>query len=568
MTFKLKVVSLHTSRDALKMVTKPKNLPRDTRGLPEGMDPHKFYEYTIQERSQTATGLEGFLYQIIPWSVIRSFAIAIDPFYQFKVAPGTITPANRIRTRDVLSALDTQRLNVRRRHFFSCRTMSDPNNGFFPGAYTCVAPTNEVAQTVLSPQEKLPSKSSDTTKRTRLVGSDQGEFEKFKHTLAVPGRDVFSSSFIDQYYTVFFPIRDNSGQYWHDTVTTAATLSKAALDDIVSGERSAVQECMADHALAMYKDTNPQFRGLSIFRDIVELKDLPRTVLTLKNTLAHLSELARSLPISESLKRKLFAQTTSVSDIPKEYLSYHFGWKLLYKSILDVLQKPAKISRQIDFLIRRSGKATTYRTSKKFLSARSGSIPSFVYDPSLMRNEGPRPGVPLTASRIEREIELKLVINTTFDFPTLNRPKFAHDLFMDKLGLYPRPTDLYNLVPWTWLVDWFTGLGNYVEVIDEINRDQSLINWGFLTGISTGSLTTEHTSRVFSNRYLWINNALTYSENYRNVGHSSVLHWSFQLRKDLATVMSVKTTANPASLTPYQQSIIGALLSSRTNFRR
>jgi hypothetical protein len=186
-----------------------------------------------------------------------------------------------------------------------------------------------------------------------------------------------------------------------------------------------------------------------------------------------------------------------------------------------------------------------------------------------MTNEGPWPFQALVVGRVEREIELKMVINTTFDFPTLNRPKFVHDKFMDKLGLIPRPTDLYNLVPWTWLVDWFSGAGNYIEIIDEINRDRSIINWGFLTGISTGRAISEHRSRTYNNRtYVDLIWDRTSVDTYQPFAHTSVVDFTFQLRKSLATVMDVKTTADVGSLTPYQQSILGSLLSQRINFRR
>lgn len=50
--------------------------------------------------------------------------------------------------------------------------------------------------------------------------------------------------------------------------------------------------------------------------------------------------------------------------------------------------------------------------------------------------------------------------------------------------------------------------------------------------------------------------------------HSSLLHIDLQLRKNVAGIFDVKTTSDPASLSPYQNSIIGALLAQRTNFRR
>ena len=47
----------------------------DTRGLPEGYDPHKFYEYRRDTLVKTANGIESFAYKYIPWSIMESFAL-------------------------------------------------------------------------------------------------------------------------------------------------------------------------------------------------------------------------------------------------------------------------------------------------------------------------------------------------------------------------------------------------------------------------------------------------------------------------------------------------------------
>jgi hypothetical protein len=50
--------------------------------------------------------------------------------------------------------------------------------------------------------------------------------------------------------------------------------------------------------------------------------------------------------------------------------------------------------------------------------------------------------------------------------------------------------------------------------------------------------------------------------------HTSVLELDLQFRKNLAGMMDVKYIAEPSTLTPYQQSILGALLAQRTRITR
>jgi len=160
-----------------------------------------------------------------------------------------------------------------------------------------------------------------------------------------------------------------------------------------------------------------------------------------------------------------------------------------------------------------------------------------------------------------------MALNYTFRFPDVNVPEFSSRLWRHNLGLNPRPIDIYNLVPWTWLVDWFTGLGNYLEIIDTISTDDTVINWGMITSVTKGSLTTERESKIDrfqGSSFNYAGSGAYIPVQFRN---TSKFDYTFQLRKDLATIMDVKTTANVSTLTLYQQSILGAILAQSGRFR-
>jgi hypothetical protein len=83
----------------------------DTRGLPEGYDPHKLYEYRYDTLIKNSSGLESFLFKLMPISMVKSFAFAVDPTYQYKVSPRPITPHNRTRYRGSIS-VSTENLST------------------------------------------------------------------------------------------------------------------------------------------------------------------------------------------------------------------------------------------------------------------------------------------------------------------------------------------------------------------------------------------------------------------------------------------------------------------------
>jgi hypothetical protein len=317
---------------------------------------------------------------------------------------------------------------------------------------------------------------------------------------------------------------------------------------------------MQDHSIGMYSGIFPQKRAYTLFRNVAELKDVPRSLLSLRDSLTGLSKFSDALEKAGPRTRELLHSLRTVRDqVPKEWLSYWFGWRQLYSDVVGLLDAPAKIGKKIDFLVRRNSKPTTYRSRKVIIE--NGTPPDgFLYDFSL------EDSIDLKHSYV-RTTELKMVVNTTFDFPPTDLPNFRQKEFYRQLGAFPTPVDLYNLVPWTWLFDWFTGFGNYLEVIEGINSDDKLINWGLITAKVGVELETAYIGKVKWSKIS--GEAFDEIDNYSIVEHHHIskLHYTLQLRRDLSTILGVRTTGDKASLSPYQLSILAAILSTRGKFR-
>ncbi len=557
------------------MVVKiPKGLSgNDTRGLPEGFDPHMLYEYNRETLVKNATGIESFIWKYIPFAISKSLAFAIDPTAPFKVAPHRITPYNRQRERSVASVLQKRSWHVTN---ISIGHAQSPNYG---NVAVCWDPQLTEIRAVLydqtnelTAQPPLVDYSDDTTSRTRLVGSKQGTARFFKSYINCPGRRVQQVERIDYVYHPAPGIpdatcsarggtantrADTQGTKTYDFASPAALLFPNSLRTLRDMEYAYLENLISKEAVNLFKNWSPDKRSSTLLRNIVELRDIPRSIVSLQQTLINLRSLYTSLARSPSIQKIVFDLKNTARDIPNEYLSYHFGWKQTYKDVMELLALPETMSKKYSFLIRRATKPTTFRVKKEYLSALSEGLPSFEYDSAPIEY-----GINQT-TRLERKTELRLVINATFDFPPVNAVSFRSGSMLDRMGLVPRPTDLYNLTPWTWLVDWFTGLGSYVELIDQMNRDSSLINWGMITGHTTGRLITKRDSKVDSRHYtvedfVGTTETLT-TESY---GHESVLNYECRIRKDAAAAFVVNTTAVP-SLSGYQQSILGALLAQR-----
>jgi hypothetical protein len=414
----------------------------------------------------------------------------------------------------------------------------------------------------------------DTTSRTRLMGSEQGTMRFFKSYINSPSRHL---TLDDRYQYIYHPAvgipssscvavggtGNNSAQGTEHTRVeigpTAAVFFQNSLDTLRVAEYAYMDQLIAKQAPSMLKEWSPNKRTYTLFRNLVELRDVPRSIASLQESLKAFGKLYSSLSTNRTIRDAIFSLGPVLKQIPNEYLSYHFGWKQLYKDLMELLALPEAMSKKYSFLIRRAGKPTTFRsTLKSFDSATVGNVPGFSYTGGGALEYGNS-----ESSRVQRTTTLQLVINATFDFPEVNAVSFRSHSYLDRIGLVPRPTDIYNLIPWTWLVDWFTGLGNYVEIIDNMARDDTLVNWGFITAKTSGVLTTEFKSKTDNRSYViedfvGTSTSISTTENR----HSSALHFECQTRKDVATVLDVKTTCEP-NLSAYQKSILGAILAQR-----
>jgi hypothetical protein len=342
-----------------------------------------------------------------------------------------------------------------------------------------------------------------------------------------------------------------------------ATLSVSSFNQLRDGEINYCKALCQKQAISMLKSVEPLAGEYTLFRNLVELRDVPRSVAQLKQTALDLRKVYLSLSHSPKTRKVIFNLKGLAKDVPNEYLSYHFGWKQLWRDLNDLLALPEKTSKKVNFLMSRNKQPTTLRAKRIVPSYTGTGVSGFDYrqssdDYSLQ-----------TSSHIERESEVRLVVNRTWDFPPVNSVEFKRHVFAERTGIIPRITDIYNLTPWTWLADWFTGLGNYIDLIETINsKDSGIINWGMISCVTTGKLVTDFQSQSTSYRTLQIDGGPIQSEEYYTQNrHQSQFVYRCHTRSDVATILDLNITSVPTTLTAYQKSILGALIAQRAKFR-
>lgn len=520
------------------------------------LDPLGFYRLKVGILADESTGLENFAYRIFGSDLIGSVALAINPLRQFLVADEKISPVNRTRTFTVMGTPWARK----KRHKETQIIGRSPPNVLTPNPYdreayseSVTVPSNTTSS--LTSQETITGTIKDTTYRTRPIGNDQGEFELWKPRVRCPPASRNRVSLESNVYTTAGGVtyRSRDAEFMSDfTVGPAARITKASVDALYTSEKTFLQQKMAENALSIASRLSPVRKEFSLGRSVAELRELPRSI----KATAESWLLAR-----ETLSRKQKISTRRGTSAPGEYVNISFGWLPIYRDVIRMLSMPERISRRVNRLMYRNGLDNTFRTRFPLGSFPVSSPPSFTFD--LLQNES-LVGI---GTHGTREIELRGMINAGLRFPALALPVLQRDLMRRAWGLYPDPEDVYNLVPWSWLVDWFTGLGDYVDAFNIVNRDPSIINFGFLTGISSGWIDTVQTSKATRIQKVSITPpvpATVFTENIvENKVRTARLEWRLQLRSTFGSAYGLRPSNDLQLFSGDQLTILGAILTAR-----
>lgn len=494
-------------------------------------------------RAAKRAKVDRILSDIVGVDYVRSVRLAFDPFSDYYLAPQPIIPINR--TRKVRTCGASNRGHKQTETSVNTYIPLDAST---PNAYDTLPVQVSTSKSTSGPtswaqQDSIFGFISDTTRRTRPKLAENGELELF-----IPRLHSTSRSYSGKYWDV--AVDDvNPGGYYRisrteryrqmNTIGPSGRISQRDVDKILSAERLNSVEKFSQHATSLLIKARPNRRNFSLIREIGELKDLPNL---LRGTLSGLIGL---------VKRGEF----SWSDI---FLSKEFGYDPLVSSITDLVHLPDIIAKRVNYLVSRIGKDTTFRSSVFGLEGLDNP-PDFTYNVAYGEKNG------ASSASGFRHWSVRLVNSVNVRFPYLELPTLKRDVGLALYGAKFRPTDLYDLVPWTWLIDWFTGIGDYLDLISSVIDDESLVNWGLITYASRGTAMTAYSARQLgSYSYLHIDGGGYDYVTSTDVNHNSLIDYRYQRRTDIGSATEVKYTWLPDTLSGFQQAILGALFSQRT----
>jgi len=566
---------------------KPTLSQKQTNSAYQALSPTDLYEdpsvSALQNQRYDAAGssllgqvAEDFVRSVFGTKWVRSAALLLDPTSQYFKNSGKISPWNRIRTLD-------QRTGQKQMIHSDCGSVFEYQDAVHVRDYAGQPEyTSYSFDTVYTDpygstaDDQYKSTIRDTSRKTRKLGEDFGTClkEVFSRADLIPhrSRDLY------YLYTSLTVVHD-----FYPGLELTNPVQKTTYNNYVyadgplvyplrplfpfTGDGSPIpklKEFMNNKVLPMIQDTAPTSSVFNSFYNIAELKDIPQLLVGIRH-LKEILEGAMHLNLDISKADKLVAD---------QYLNYQFGVASVLQAVRGFCKLPEKAAKKLNYLLKRSGKVTSSRSTRTFTFRIGGGNQDI--DPSFYYGLWPQHSECVTISNVEVytdvKVELRLVINQSINFPTVAVPKFSDKNYRKILGIQPTVRDFYNLVPFTWLVDWFTGLGDYVSLIDAIFSDRQLINYGFMTAVVTEVTTHKYQVEVRDaidttnwHGLIGVGDPTITTEigdESRKASYHTEYTREIYFREDLSQLDGVKSFGNGLiSLSDFQTSILGALLS-------
>jgi len=194
--------------------------------------------------------------------------------------------------------------------------------------------------------------------------------------------------------------------------------------------------------------------------------------------------------------RLLYASVSSLKGIADYFLAIQYGWKPLLQDVIKLVKFYERVSQRIDFLIANSGKPVR-REGR--LSSTSDSGLLWEEAGLRMRNTAPDWGKPSLTDSWRQSSRYTITRERWFSgeflfwIDDIRWPNTRSHIGAGLAGLRITPADVWDALPWTWLIDWFANVGDVLHNLEDNVADRQVSRYAYVMG-KTMREYTQHTT--------------------------------------------------------------------------
>jgi len=171
-------------------------------------------------------------------------------------------------------------------------------------------------------------------------------------------------------------------------------------------------------------------------------------------------------------------------DLGSNYLNYRFGWRPFVKDIIDWYETACKVDNYVARIRKNNGKwhrkGGTLRNTTETIQYNDGNriypvLSSYYY-----------PGYAPTISKTTKTVTDKIWFKSVWKYyiPSLDadpaKSVFSSRLLRRLYGMEITPSLAWELLPWSWMVDWFGNVGDLMANISAASYDNLVAKYAYI----------------------------------------------------------------------------------------
>lgn len=303
----------------------------------------------------------------------------------------------------------------------------------------------------------------------------------------------------------------------------------------------------------------------SLGQAIGELKDFPGMI---KQTAEFFKRLGRT-PLSKGKTLGDFKRdiANGPSNLGSDYLNLQFGWVPFVSDLLSIINARQNLDRKLSQLRRDNGKGVRRSANLGSGGYNSGSVGGSTFSsviPTVESQLYALGNTPLNAGHSTQSYQYNIWYSAKYTYwlPDGMLDPRRETAFLGLTGLERRLLGLelnasviYNLMPWTWMLDWFSNAGSVVDNLVLNQQYHVVARYAYVMCHETYTFTNYGTTSMRTGTW-----GATSSARPVRVHALSSVKYEFKSR-EVAHPYGFGTT--DADLNPFQWSILAALGLSR-----
>lgn len=259
---------------------------------------------------------------------------------------------------------------------------------------------------------------------------------------------------------------------------------------VVPSYSSLASEASAYYATG-YAKARPGQAQASMGQFLAELRDLPQV--PLRGSLKGYNRLVHKYGGNpHSLPNVLKAQLGAFRGLGSEYLNLVFGWEPFVRDLRQMYNLYKTMDKQLAQLVRDNGRSIRRRATVKSDSSSDSAQGTYPYPfyyaygapPSLWFK-----GTSTVVASVRTHERVWFSGNFRYYIPDIGSSAWTRRAKMALFGANPSPELLWEILPWSWLIDWFSNVGDVMSNMSENAAENLVCNYSYIMRSWTRTVT-------------------------------------------------------------------------------